>query len=583
MSSVRRLAAILAADVVGYSRLMGIDEAGTAQALREHRAAADPPITQHGGRIVKTTGDGILIEFGSVVGAVECALALQQLAAERNAAVSNERRMEWRIGVHLGDVLVEGDDILGDGVNIAARLEGVAEPGGICISDDAFRQVRGKVEAQFADLGEQSLKNIARPLRVYRVSPPNRQAIAGPAALPLPDKPSIAVLPFANMSGDPEQEYFADGMVEEIITALSRIRWLFVIARNSSFTYKGRSVHVKQVGRELGVRYVLEGSVRKAGGRVRITAQLIEVETGGHLWADRFEGTLEDVFDVQDEVAISVAGVIEPTLRKAETRRASRKPTENLDAYDLYLRALAKSEQEEAGLREAVSLLKAALALDPSYAAAAARVAYCYMGLRWFGFRVSDTELAEAGQLAELAIRLGPDDPEALSMGAWGAAYLTRSYGMAESSSDRALALNPNSSYAWMARGWVLILCNQPERAVEAFQRAMRLSPLDPLSHHFACGFAFAYLFMGRFEEAREWADRSFDRDARFTPALRVKLVACAELGRIEEAGQCLRRVLELQPELTIARLKDYAGMSVTPQILSLFADGFRKAGLPEE
>ena len=385
------------------------------------------------------------------------------------------------------------------------------------------------------------------------------------------------------MSGDPEQEYFADGMVEEIITALSRIRWLFVIARNSSFTYKGQNVDVKRVGRELGVRYVLEGSVRKAGGRVRITAQLIETETGAHLWADRFEGTLEDVFDVQDEVAISVAGVIEPTLRKAETRRASRKPTENLDAYDLYLRALAKSEQEEAGLREAVSLLKAALAIDSSYATAAARVAYCYMGLRWFGFRVSDTELAEAGQLAELAIRLGPDDPEALSMGAWGAAYLTRSYGMAESASDRALALNPNSSYAWMARGWVLILCNRAEPAVEAFRRAMRLSPLDPLTHHFACGFAFAYLFMGRFEEAREWADRSFDQNPRFTPALRVKIVACAELGRLEEAGQCLRRVLELQPELTIARLKDHAGMSVTPQILSLFTDGFRKAGLREE
>src|SRR6516225_5002463 len=276
-TTTRRLAAILAADIAGYSRLMGADEVGTVQALREHRAAAEPLIAEHGGRVVKTTGDGLLIEFGSVVGAVECALGLQRLAVERNTGTPAERQMEWRIGIHIGDVLIQGDDILGDGVNIAARLEGIAEPGGICISEDTFRQVRGKVEAEFVDLGEQSLKNIARPLRVYRVgsSPAAKQPITAPAVLPLPDKPSIAVLPFANMSGDPEQDYFADGMVEEIITALSRIRWLFVIARNSSFTYKGQAVDVKQVGRDLGVRYVLEGSVRKASGRVRINAQLI--------------------------------------------------------------------------------------------------------------------------------------------------------------------------------------------------------------------------------------------------------------------------------------------------------------------
>ena len=324
MPTTRRLAAILAADVAGYSRLMGEDEAGTAQALREHRAAADPLVAQHSGRIVKTTGDGVLIEFGSVVGAVECALALQQQAEERNAAIAGDRRMEWRIGIHLGDVLVEGDDILGDGVNIAARLETIAEPGGICISEDAFRQVRGKVDAEFADIGEQTLKNIARPIRAYRTLTSARPVITGPSTdPPLPDKPSIAVLPFANMSGDPEQEYFADGMVEEIITALSRIRWLFVIARNSSFTYKGQSVGVKQVGRELGVRYVLEGSVRRAGGRVRITAQLIDAMNGTHLWADRFDGSLEDVFELQDKVAISVAGVIEPALQAAEMRRSA--------------------------------------------------------------------------------------------------------------------------------------------------------------------------------------------------------------------------------------------------------------------
>ena len=322
---------------------MGADEVGTVQALREHRSAADPLIAQHGGRVVKTTGDGLLIEFGSVVGAVECALGLQRLAAERNAGSAADRRMEWRMGVHLGDVLIEADDILGDGVNIAARLEGIAEPGGICISDDAFRQVRGKIEAEFADLGEQSLKNITRPLRVYRVRPVSASELrlAPATGPPLPDKPSIAVLPFANMSGDPEQEYFADGMVEEIITALSRIRWLFVIARNSTFTYKGKAVDVKQVGRELGVRYVLEGSVRKGGQRVRITGQLIDAVTGAHLWADRFDGSLEDIFELQDRVASSVAGVIEPALQSAETARSVARPTIDLTAYDLYLRAHA--------------------------------------------------------------------------------------------------------------------------------------------------------------------------------------------------------------------------------------------------
>jgi adenylate cyclase len=427
MPVIRRLAAILAADVAGYSRLMGEDEASTARALRGHRAAANPLVATHGGRIVKTTGDGVLIEFGSVVGAVECALALRQLAAERNAGIAGERRMEWRIGIHLGDVLVEGDDILGDGVNIAARLEGIAEPGGICISEDAFRQVRGKVETEFADIGEQSLKNIARPLRVYRV----RRALTHSAAtapgsslsrsagegaegrspeagegstLAPPDKPSIAVLPFANMSGDPEQEYFADGMVEEIITALSRIRWLFVIARNSSFTYKGQSVDVKQVGRELGVRYALEGSVRKASGRVRITAQLVDALSGAHLWADRFDGSLEDVFELQDQVAISVAGVIEPTLRQAEIEHARRKRPDNLDAYDLYLRALPFAF---VGMPEtadkALDLLEQAIAIEPEYGAAHAFIAFCHEN-RYLRSKVGEEAKLAALRHARIAL-----------------------------------------------------------------------------------------------------------------------------------------------------------------------------------
>ena len=337
----RRLAAILAVDVAGYSRLMGADEESTLAALRAvRRELGDPKIADHRGRIVKTTGDGLLAEFASVVDAVRCAVEVQRGMIARNADVPAERRIEFRMGINLGDIIIEDGDIFGDGVNIAARLEALAEPGGICLSAAAHEQVRDRLDIAFDDLGEQQVKNIARPVRVYRVRDSSTAANAPlPPVLPLPDKPSIAVLPFANMSGDPEQEYFADGMVEEIITALSRIRWLFVIARNSSFTYKGQFVDVKRVGRELGVRYVLEGSVRKGGNRVRITAQLVEAESGAHLWADRFDGSLENIFELQDDVAVSVAGIIEPALLAAEGHRSAKRPTSDLTAYDLYLRA----------------------------------------------------------------------------------------------------------------------------------------------------------------------------------------------------------------------------------------------------
>jgi adenylate cyclase len=338
MTQTRRLAAILAADVAGYSRLMGADEEGTLAALKAiRRELGDPKVKEHRGRIVKTTGDGLLIEFASVVDAVRCAVEVQEGMAERNAEVPQEKRIEFRIGINLGDIIRDGRDIFGDGVNIAARLEALAEPGGICVSQVVHGQVRDKLDLAFEDTGEQQVKNIARPVHVWRVRLGIKPAVS--ASVPLPDEPSIAVLPFQNLSGDPEQEYFADGMVEEIITALSRIRWLFVIARNSSSTYKGRAVDVRQVARELGVRYVLEGSVRKASNRVRITAQLIEAETGAHLWADRFDGSLEDVFEFQDQVATNVAGVIEPALQASEIRRVARKPTSDLTAYDLCLRA----------------------------------------------------------------------------------------------------------------------------------------------------------------------------------------------------------------------------------------------------
>jgi adenylate cyclase len=586
MASTRRLAAILAADIVGYSRLMGLDEAGTAQALREHRAAADPLIAEHGGRVVKTSGDGMLIEFGSVVGAVECAVGLQALAAEQNAAVPSDRRMEWRIGVHLGDVLIEGDDILGDGVNIAARLEGIAEPNGICISEDGFRQVRGKVEAEFADMGEQSLKNIARPLRVYRVEPAagTKQTVTSPPALPVPDKPSIAVLPFANMSGDPEQEYFADGMVEEITTAISRLPWLFVIARNSAFTYKGKPVDVKQVARELGVRYVLEGSVRKGGNRVRITGQLIDTTTGAHIWADRFDGALDDIFELQDQVASNVAGAIEPKLRQSEIERARRKPTTNLTAYDLYLHALAQFHRfTEEGFAEAIVLVRQALAVDPAYAPAAALVGLCRARQRVQGWgAVSDEDIGEACRLARQALEAERDDAETISQAASTLFFLAGEAAMAAAALDRALALNPNAAHAWWARGNIHA-GNEPEKAIDATERARRLSPFDPYTFLFAQTIAVAHLTARRFEQAIEWADRTLHDQPRMATAMRVKVVANAHLGRLDEARAELGRVLAIDPKLTIAGNRERVAHFEAPEVLELYVTGLRLAGLPEE
>src|ERR1700682_2561821 len=384
MTAIRRLAAILAADVVGYSRLMGADEEGTLERLKALRGElVDPKIAEHHGRIVKTTGDGLLVEFASVVDAVRCAVAVQQAMPERNTDVGADNRIELRIGINLGDVIVEGDDLYGDGVNIAARIEALADAGGAFVSNTVHDQVRDRLPFVFEDLGEQQVKNIARPIRVYRIGPrPSRphagETPAGHEAPSLSDRPSLAVLPFQNMSGDADQEYFVDGIVEEITTAISRLPRLFVIARNSSFTDKGKAVDVKQVARELGVRYVLEGSLRKSMSRVRITGQLIDAATSAHIWADRFDGAIEDIFELQDQVASSVVGAIEPRLRLVEIERATRKPTESLDAYDLYLRALAEFHKySEDGMRAAVTLLERALVIDPAYPPAAAMVGLC--------------------------------------------------------------------------------------------------------------------------------------------------------------------------------------------------------------
>jgi TolB-like protein len=446
----RRLAAVLMADVVGYGRLMEADEAGTLAALKQRRASVlQPTVRAHGGRVVKIMGDGALVEFASAVAAVAGALELQRRMAEANGAPPEPLRILLRVGVNLGDVIGEGSDIYGDGVNIAARLESLAEPGGVCVSANVCEEVRGKLAASFEDIGEQTVKSLSRPIRAYRVRPGTAEDRDPPArALPsLPDKPSIAVLPFQNMGGDPAQEYFADGMVEDITTELARLRWLFVIARNSSFTYKGRAVDVKQVGRELGVRYVLEGSVRRAGDRVRITGQLIDAATGAHLWADRFDGELADVFDLQDRVTASVVGVIAPRLEQAEIERAKRKPTGSLGAYDYHLRGMAAFYRlTKPANAEALALFAKAIELDRDFASAYAMAARCYLQRKGFGW-VADraAEIGETRRLARRAAELGRDDAVALANSGTALIVVAGDLDDGAALLERALALNRTS------------------------------------------------------------------------------------------------------------------------------------------
>jgi TolB-like protein/class 3 adenylate cyclase len=553
----RRLAAILAADVAGYSRLMGADEEGTHERLKAlRRELADPKIKEHRGRIVKTTGDGLLIEFASVVDAVRCAVEVQREMAERNADVSPDGRIEFRMGINLGDIIKDGRDIYGDGVNVAARLEALAEPGGICVSRVVRDQVRDKLAFSFEDMGEQQVKNIARPVRVHRILlgervSPFEPAIETPSQSPLmlPDKPSIAVLPFQNMSGDPEQEYFADGMVEEIITALSRIHWLFVIARNSSFTYKGHAVDLKQVGRELGVRYVLEGSVRKAGQRVRITAQLIDATSGAHLWADRFDGSLEDVFELQDKVAVSVAGVIEPALRSAEIRRAAARPTNDLTAYDLYLRALpyAVSAQKD-GILEALGLLERAVGRDPRYASALASAALCHQFLCVNGWSEDEqASRAESLDLARRGLRCGEDDAEVLATAGYVLGYFGEDINAAISLIERSLQLNPSYARGWVRIGWLRVWAGEPDVAIGHFENATRLSPRELVSQNLLA-IGVAHFFAGRLEHAKAMLLRSLQEEPHWVPTHRFLAACCAHMGRVDEARDIVNRLRTITP-----------------------------------
>lgn len=584
----RRLAAILAADVAGYSRLMGADEEGTHAALKVYRhEIIDPKIAEHRGRIVRIIGDGLLVEFASVIAAVRWAVEVQRAMGERNAGLPQEKRIEFRMGINAGDIIIDGTDIWGDGVNVAARLETLAEPGGICVSSRVQEDVHGGLEIAFEDIGEQQLKNIVRPVRVYRV---RLKGAAKAAPAQHPHKPSIAILPFNNMSGDPEQEYFADGMVEEITTALSRTRWLFVIARNSSFTYKGRAVDVKQVGREMGVRYVLEGGVRKSADRVRITAQLIDASTGAHLWADRFDGSLEDIFELQDQVTASVVGAIAPRLEQAEVERAKHKPTESLDAYDYFLRGIASlhSWTKESN-DEALRLFNKAIELDSDFASAYGMASWCYVrrkGSRWIVDRAQET--AETARLARRAAELGWDDAVALAWGGFALAYVVHDVEVAAALIDRALQLNPNLAEAWHFSGWVRIYLGEPEVAIEHLAHAMRLSPLDPLTFVAQMAIAFAHFFAGRYDDASSWAEKALatsppglrERPV-YHPALLIAAASNSLAGRLEEARNAIARLRQLNPTPHISNLKNQIPLR-RPEDLARYTEGLRKAGLTD-
>ena len=543
----RRLAAILAADVVGYSALMQrAEEATYAEFERLKRELIEPSLSRHEGRLIKTTGDGALAEFASPLAAVRCATEMQDHLAEGSGP------FKLRIGLNLGDVIVGQDgDLYGDGINIAVRLEGIADPGGILMSEKVYSEVEGKLDVGFEDRGEQQLKNISKPVRAYAVRGGTYSALTErlSAAPPLPDKPSIAiaVLPFENMSGDPEQEYFSDGMVEEIITALSRFKWAFVIARNSSFTLKGKAVDIREVGRRLGVRYVLQGSVRKAAGKVRITGQLIDTVTGAHIWADRFERDLTDVFALQDEVTLAVVSAIQPKILQTEIALSTRRRPENLTAYDFWLRAIQQSSlSTREGLAEAIRLVRRALELDPGFGRAASLASVFHLNNFVFGYSTDPQfELEEAVRLSRLALRIDDGDPNTLARAGLISAYVVRDSESALEMVDRAVALNPNSFDAWHARGWVYSAAGQPQEAVRSFERGIRMSPIDPAMF---AGMGMALIELRRFDEAIV-AGRKAQRHNPSHPLAYLCLAsAFAHLGRDAEAREAAARLLEVNP-----------------------------------
>jgi adenylate cyclase len=585
----RRLAAVLAADVAGYSRLMGCDEERTLAQLKTLRKTlVDPSIATHRGRIVKTTGDGMLVEFASAVDAARCAIEIQRQMAQRHGDVSPEYRIDFRIGIHVGDIIIDDDDIFGDGVNIAARLEGIAEPGGVCISDDAHRQIRGKIDIAFESIGKQTLKNIAEPMEAWQMRPAGKAAPAAASVsvpktqdLSLPDKPSIVVLPFDNMSAEPGQDYLADGIVEAITAALSCIRSFFVIARSSAFTYKGRATNARDVGKELGVAYLLEGSVQKAGNRLRIIVQLIETEGGAHVWSSRFDGAIDEFFDLEDRITEQVAGALQPSIRIAEIERSRRKRPQDLSSYDYTMRALPHVwalEKEESA--KALELLDQALAIDPDYPLALSLAGWCHAQRSVYNW-ADDIAVSQAmaRSLAERAAEMSGDDSVILAV--LGAVHtFVRNYGTARVLIERAVTLDPNAAWAWSRLGWLEAYADQPQKAIGNFERALRLSPIDPMNFNNYVGIASAHEVAQEYDQAAAFYRRALEERPNAGWIYRNLVSSLSAAGRAEEAKQAFAELMRYYPDLTIAKYKQ--AMVFSPAVLDRMAEQLRKLGLPE-
>ena len=584
MSQTRRLAAILAADVAGYSRLIGADETGTLQAFKLIRAQLfEPMVARHNGRLVKTTGDGFLVEFRSVVDALRCAVDVQASMPERNAAISSDRRIEFRMGINVGDIVVEDGDIFGDGVNVAARLEGLAEPGGICVSSRVQEDAAGKLDLSFADIGEQELKNIARPVRVYRVATErDAEAATEPVPLPLPDKPSVAVLPFVNKSGDPEQEFFADGIAEDIITALSRYPSLFVIARNSCFTYKSRAVDIRQVGRELGVRYVLEGSLRKAGNRIRVTAQLVEANTGKHVWAERYDRDLADIFVLQDDITEAVTIAVAPAIAHAEQQRTVRKPPGSLDAWAAYQRGLwhwSKFSADDNALAQ--KFFQQAIDLDPTFGGGYRGLAMAQaVAAGGFQTRNLAETLISAEALARRAVALDGADAEAHSTLA--ATLCSRGdYEGALAEAERALAISPNLAGAHATLGATRIFSGRPKEGLAALETSIRLDPHDPLLPSRLNRLALGRYFSGQYEAAVEAAKRAIRLNPDYPMPHRWLAAALGQIGRTEEAKEALGKAIAIAPASFDMHVRSRVPW-MRPEDHDHMLEGLRKAGWEE-
>ncbi|MGH6642588.1 MAG: adenylate/guanylate cyclase domain-containing protein [Bradyrhizobium sp.] len=584
----RRLAAVLAADVAGYSRLMGRDEERTLAQLKSFRKTlVDPGIAAHRGRIVKTTGDGMLVEFASAVDAARCAVEVQRGMALQNTDVPQELRIEFRIGIHVGDIIIDDNDIFGDGVNIAARLEGIAAPGGVCISDDAHRQIRGKVDIAFDDLGEQNLKNIVEPMRAWhlRLTGEAASAIRATATrvqnLTLPDKPSIVVLPFDNMSAEPGQDYLADGIVEAITAALSCIRSFFVIARTSAFTYKGRATNARDVGKELGVAYLLEGSVQKAGNRLRIIVQLIETEGGAHVWSSRFDGGIDEFFDLEDRITEQVAGALQPSIRIAEIERSRRKRPQDLGSYDYTMRAMPHVwalEREESA--KALELLEQALAIDPQYPLALSLAGWCHAQRSVYNW-ADDIAASQAiaRSLAERAAEMSGDDPFILTV--LGAIHtFVRNHGTARVLLERAVALDPNAAWAWTRLGWLETYADRSEKAIVNFERALRLSPIDPMNFNNYVGIASAHEVAQDYDQAVAFYRRALEERPNASWIYRNLASSLSGAGRVYEAKQAFAEVMRFYPDLTMSRIKE--AMVFSPAVMDRMAANLRTLGLAD-